>query len=247
MTTLADDLEAFGLTPNETKIYLALLKLGPTTSGKIIKETKIRVSAVYYALNNLQEKGLVTHVIKANRKQFQAAEPGQLLAFAEEKRRLAEDLIPRLEPLVKSAKEPVSAVVHEGYKGYKGVYDRLFRTLKKGDEYFVFGARQIGDPVNEELNIMLTSFHRLREKRGIKAKIIFNEDVRKNVLEKTPEFKLMETRFMATPTNSYVLTYADRVITFLFTERLLAVEIVSKEVADSYREFFKLMWKSAER
>ena len=241
-----EELEKLGLSKNEAKIYIALLKIGPSTSGAIIKESGIYVSAAYYVLENLIKKGLVSHITKANRKYFQASEPKQLSFLVEEKEKILAEIIPQLESIKSNLnEEPVRTTVHEGFKGFKGVYDRILRTLKKGEEYYVFGARPMGDPFTKTLNIMLSNYHKQREKAGIKIKIIHNQDVKENLIKMTKDFKLMESRFMKNQTNSYTLIYADRVINFLYVKRLIAIEIISQEVADSYKEFFKLMWKVA--
>ena len=79
-------LEKIGLTKNEVKIYLKLLELGLTTSGAIIKKTGIHNSKVYDGLERLANKGLVTHVIISNIKNFKAVSPDRLLDFLEDKK-----------------------------------------------------------------------------------------------------------------------------------------------------------------
>lgn len=239
------DLEKLGLSKNEAKVYEALLKLGSSTSGKIIKETGIYVSATYYTLENLIKKGLVTYITKANRKYFQASEPKQLISLIEEKNKTLIEIIDRLERIKVPIEESVNTIVYEGYKGLKSVYDRILQTLKKGEEYYVWGPRQIGDPINKPLDTMLINYHKRRAKKGIKVKIIFSKDIKDKILSDKEIIELMERKFVYALTNSFVLIYADRVINFLYTKRLIAIEIISQEVADSYRKFFKLMWKTA--
>ena len=88
--TIETILEEIGLTKNEIKIYLALLKFGSTSTGAIIKETKIHASKVYDGLERLADKGLVTHVIIANTKHFKAVNPDRLIDFLDDKKRLIE-------------------------------------------------------------------------------------------------------------------------------------------------------------
>ena len=57
-------LEKLGLSKAEIKVYLTLLELGSTQSGRIVRETDFRKSTVYESIRRLQEKGLVSHVIK---------------------------------------------------------------------------------------------------------------------------------------------------------------------------------------
>ena len=79
-------LNKIGLTNNESKIYLSLRILGTTTTGPLIKKSKIHASKVYEGLNRLIEKGLVTYVVKSNTKYFQAVEPERLFDLIEKRR-----------------------------------------------------------------------------------------------------------------------------------------------------------------
>ena len=85
-------LENIGLTKNEIKIYLALLDLGLTSSGAIIKKTGIHTSKVYDGLERLSEKGLTSHIIKSNTKYFKAVNPDRLIDFIRDKKKKLEEL-----------------------------------------------------------------------------------------------------------------------------------------------------------
>ena len=56
---LEKELEKIGLTEKEAAVYLALLKLGPTTALKIARETGIKRPTVYTTLDALKGRGLV--------------------------------------------------------------------------------------------------------------------------------------------------------------------------------------------
>ena len=53
-------LERIGLSPNEVKIYLTLLRLGASKAGKIAKEAQVDRSATYDSLKRLLEKGIIS-------------------------------------------------------------------------------------------------------------------------------------------------------------------------------------------
>ena len=63
-------LEKFGLTEGESKVYLALLKIGKSTIGDIVKEANVSNSKVYDILDRLNKKGLIGIVTENNRKSF---------------------------------------------------------------------------------------------------------------------------------------------------------------------------------
>ena len=238
-------LEEIGLSKNEIKVYLALLKLGKTTSWKLMSETGIQVSALYYCLDNLIKKGLASYSIIANKKHFQAASPEQLIQLVDNRKKQLEIILPELKAIQKTSEERIQTNVYENYKGFKGIYDRLLRVMQKGDTYYVFGARQIGDKANKNTNLMLINFHKQRDKQGIKIKIIFNKDVEKEVKKVAKGFKHMNFKFSNINTNSFVLIYDNRIVNFLYTEKLIAIETISKDVYESYKKFFEEMWKTA--
>ena len=80
-------LEELGLSKNEAKIYLFLLKRGATTTGSIIKETGTANSRVYESLNILIKKGLVSYNIQKDGKHFQAVDPKDFLILKKKGRK----------------------------------------------------------------------------------------------------------------------------------------------------------------
>ena len=75
-------LEEFGLTKNEVKIYLTLLKMGRALAGEITEKSGIHRRNVYDSIERLMKKGLVSFIIQNNRKYFRA--PFQLTSPASE-------------------------------------------------------------------------------------------------------------------------------------------------------------------
>src|SRR3989338_7705518 len=106
-------LQKLGLTDSEAKVYLALLKIGEFTSkGAILKEAKIAPSKIYYVLDKLMDKGLISTITKNNVKHFAAAPPARLNDYLEKKKQdfveeeqTALKLLPKLELLYKSFQE----------------------------------------------------------------------------------------------------------------------------------------------
>src|SRR3990167_5828378 len=89
-------LEELGFTHNEALTYTALLGIGETTTGAIVKKTGLHRVLIYDALESLIRKGLASYVIKENIKYFQAADPQRLLDFIQEKEEQAKSIIPEL-------------------------------------------------------------------------------------------------------------------------------------------------------
>src|SRR3989344_9492336 len=97
-------LEEIGLTPGEVKVYLALLKIGQSSTGAIAKESQVSRSKLYSILDKLAKKGLVGHLMKGEVTYFKAMEPKRIIDYMEEKNRqfdqhkeLIRKMLPELE------------------------------------------------------------------------------------------------------------------------------------------------------
>ena len=234
-------LEKIGLTKNEIAVYISLLELGSSTTGPLTKKSGLHASRVYESLNKLIEKGLVSFVIKANRKYFSAADPDKILDIIEEEKRQAQELLPQLKLLKREKTAEEKATVYEGYKGVRSVYDNIVRTLNKGDEILVFGARGADESFMSKT--FFIEYTKRRVAKDIKMKIIFNADAKKTG-EYYSKLKNTEVKYMPPDmkTPAAVDIYANNVGTLILKPKPMVFLITSKEVADSYREFFKLFW-----
>ena len=119
-------IEELGLRHNEALIYIALLEIGETTTGAIVKKTSLHRVLIYDALESLIKKGLVTFVIKENRKYFQATDPNRLLDFLREKEEIAKSLLPELSLKREQAKtkQQVSIYMADTVGPYYNIYQK---------------------------------------------------------------------------------------------------------------------------
>lgn len=100
-----DDLAKLGFSEKESTLYLALAETGKTTATSLARKTKLSRSSVYFVLEALKGRGLISAETKNKTTLFTAQHPSALgdvirrerdelaekLGFAE---RLAKDLLP---------------------------------------------------------------------------------------------------------------------------------------------------------
>ncbi|MBU0458740.1 hypothetical protein KKF03_04840, partial [Patescibacteria group bacterium] len=79
-----DLLSKIGLSENEAKIYLVLLKLGPLSAYQIAQRTGIYRPHVYDKLSTLIQKGLVSYVQQGKKRIFSPAPPSKVLDYLKE-------------------------------------------------------------------------------------------------------------------------------------------------------------------
>lgn len=244
-----DSLMHAGLTDGEVKTYLALLKLGPSTSGPIVDEAGISRSIIYHILDKLMEKGLVSYIIKDKTRHFQAADPGQIERYLDEKekdfeanRKEIEKLLPNLLAMRKSAKES-TAQIYEGFKGMQTVHEHSYPKLKKDEEFYYLGIPQVQQ---EKYHLYWNRDHRRRIKAGIKCKLLFNQGTDIKILKNRNSFKGCDSRYMPIDiqTPAWFMGYKDTAVIGLVEEEI-AIEIVNQKIADSFKAYFDAFWKKS--
>lgn len=233
-------LEDIGLTSNEIKVYMALLELGSSPAGKITKKSQTNRTNVYDALERLMDKGLVTYVIQANRKYFEAVNPRRIIEILKEKEENMEKILPELEQKFSISKEKQEAMLYKGKKGMKSIAEDVLRCGAK--ETCIFGAE--GNFV-EIMQHYAWQWHKRRKKLSIRIRIIYNEKLRGKRHKKM--FPLIKMKFISkeydTPATTWL--YGDKVAIIVWSEPIIATVIKSKEVFKSYYNFFNILWKIA--
>lgn len=239
-------LKEMGFTKNEISVYIALLQIGATTAGPLTKKSRIHRSRVYEALERLIAMGLVSYNVQANKKYFRAQNPQVLIDIADEKKRQIMELVPILSALQETEEERQETTVYEGYKGLRTVFDNAINQLNKGDEILVFGARSGQDISSETWTAFFSNFNKKRIEKRIKYKIIFNTDLKNaKIIKEFSKSKLTQVRFISQKTLAGINIHGDNVAIIVWKKKPYVFLITSKEVSESFKEYFKILWEHA--
>ena len=246
------DLRKIGLTEGEIKVYKALLELGVCTKTKLAKESGIAPSNIYDVTNRLIEKGIVSKIEKNNVAHFSPANPNHLLGFLNQKedeikkeKDFVNSILPTLLAKYKDRKEKINIEIFEGWNGMKTIFTDLINECKKGDNNYIFGAG-IGES-STQADIFFSKFSKLREKKGIITNIIFNEELRtrKSRVNFFIKSELCNVRFINQTTPTEINFYKDKSCIIILLKDPIIIRITGKKVADSFKEYFDLMWNLA--
>lgn len=243
---IESNLEQLGLTKIESRVYTALINLGSTTTGPLVKKTELHRATVYDALKRLMEKGLVTFIIKEKTKYFQVVNPEHFLDLIQEKKleienkeKTARKIIKELNQIQEQAKTKESASIFQGKRGIRTIFEDILNYR----EYFAFASK---GKFKEILGIYFDQFQRKKKQKKIKSKILIEEGLKESDYVKSIHG---EIRFLSKeynyPTATFI--YGNKIAFFVFTEYPTAFLIESKEVVESYRSYFGLLWKIAKK
>jgi|SRR3989344_4313546 len=238
-------LERIGLTEGECQVYEALLALGLSRTGVITKRASIASSKVYEVLHRLLNKGLVSYVVKNGVRYYDATPPERLIDFLEERKEgLAEaqadiqKIIPALKAKQGKAEQRNQTVVYLGLEGPKIVLREILDAGKLGESHYGFGTDV--DPYAQHLPHALRNYIAECKKYKFKQRLLFakgflSPNTEAEIRYLSPEY-LLPVRTMI---------YGNKVAIVDFTKPVTTIVIEKKEVADSYRKHFELLWKIA--
>lgn len=246
---LSDTLEDFGLTRYESASYLALLQLGQTGAGQVIRKTGLHRQFVYSALKNLVERGLVAEQLHNRQKLFHIPDPREIGRRESERYRAVRSILPELLAL-----QP------------KGTKDASIETYSGGDEFFIALLSSIDSAARTDSVVRImgggsgTEFYSILQgryadyvrytkkakvaKRLIASAASYSEYKTKFSREQRSELRLVPFGMNAP---SYTRMTKECVDIMVFGEEPLVIRIWNRTVAKAHIEHFELLWKTAEK
>jgi len=237
-------LREWGLSKNEVKVFMAVLKLGPSSVGRITEKSEIHRRNVYDALERLAERGLVGSVIKNNVKFFEVADPTMLLDIIKsEKEKISEMetklqlILPKLLTIKNLGFEKEDVRIYIGAESRRIVFEDIIRSSKAN---LVLG----GHTPSKLTKIYLMKWHKRRIRAGVRDRMIFCQPTKwSRELARMP---LTEVRYLPKEINtkSVINIYDKKVAILLWSkEKQVSIVIDNKNVAEDFREYFNFLWK----
>ncbi len=249
MDSVQKQLEELGLTPNEVKVYMASLEVGPATAQQLAAKAAVVRPTAYVAIGGLVKRGLISSHTRGKKQYFQAERPAQLMRLIdEEKKKLAEresklkSMLPGLESLIAIAGEKPEVKYYEGLEGLQAMYQVLYESKAKAIDV-------IGNPsefirlVPEPIRVM----HILKmRKQGIKGREIYlaNRKFKQHFASdnKTWKFKSWKGNFQNT--NSEIAVFGDFVTILTYESQVRGFVIKSAATAKIVKVLFETAWQA---
>jgi HTH-type transcriptional regulator, sugar sensing transcriptional regulator len=233
-------LEELGLTSNESKVYLALLRLGIASVSSISKESNVDRTLIYELLSKLSSKGLVSSVVKTNKRYYEAASPEKLQALLDEKEATLKSVMPQLMGLYDFKQEKQDVHFFKGKQGVKTILEQL---LVEKSEWKIFGVNKA---TKENIASYLPQLHRKRIEKKQFFRAIFSDEsldrAREIAAMKFTEVRILSSDYM-TPTHISIVD--DKLAIILWSEDPIGILIESNEIAKGFETYFKILWTLA--
>ena len=243
-------LTEFGLTKNESLLYLTLLKIGESKVSELIKGADFKSGKIYQVLDSLINKGLVSYIIKNNVKFYVAQNPKKLYEYITMQKLKLEkqedeftQQLPQLEHMYKENKDLCSVKVYEGVVGIRTAMFQIIEKLPQDGLLVAYGCS-----TSEKRDVILQwrRCDELLKKKNITYKAILSwlTPEHREIRRKDP-IKSKNRRYLkATDVSNFVV---GENITILFNfEEPNCIVIENLEYANQFKILFNVLWKVAE-
>jgi len=246
-------LREIGLTENETKVYLALLKLKKGTKTNIVREAKVLSSKVYEILDRLIQKGFVAYFIENGVKTFVPVHPNNVESIFEDK---IHDLEKQKIILDKYLKKFFSrqdefltdAQIFKNWKGFQQALLIILDDLKNKDTYHILGLNSTEDP--EEGFLHIPKIAKKFDEKKIIRKVILRSSDKEIMLKYLKEYgnkKLWNVRHFPTVGPLEIGMSNNYIILNLLEKEPISILIKNKNIRNSFLHYFNAIWKISER
>jgi len=231
-----EKLREAGLTGNESRVYNELSTKGQLSANEVAKALSMDRTLSYTVLNHLIEKGLATYHIKSNKKYFEATNPENLLNSVRKKEFVITDLIKDLNKIKKTTNSPFEINIYEGKEGLRS----WMNIAMSHKEFLSIGAT--GRAFYELYE--LQAFSKTIKKNQFNVRIIGNKEY-----AGTEAFNLpyIEYGYLKEKSEATTSVFGEYISIHLIKGKPFIILIKNKEIAQSYRNYFEVLWRSAKK
>jgi sugar-specific transcriptional regulator TrmB len=234
MIDYEERLQKSGLTGNEARVYLQLLKSGTASANDLSRKIGMDRTLTYTVLNHLIEKGMANYTVKDNKKFFTASNPENLLHPLKEKEAFILDTIPLLKKIEVALGADYEVRVFEGRDSLRMFLKEVLVT----QSFCSFGASAISYKMLYETPRLAKEIAR----NNVNARVIAHNDYRTHEMTKVKQVKY---RFLDARSETTTSIVGDKVILIFVIEKPIVIVIKSKKVAESFQNHFEVLWKVA--
>ncbi len=237
-----EQLKSLGLTDNEVRIYLLLLQHGSLSPAEISQKLGLHRGYVYDALDRMQEKEVVSTVVLNDKKSFQATSPETLVELLALKLEEFQKTVPELMKLESFSKEDTTVGLNKGRRSYRTLIKDVIASTRPKQEILLFGIDE-ETLVTEIEPIYLKQYVNALAKRGIHERIIIKTGA-KTLVSKNLQYRELAEEFIG---KTAQIIYGNKVALFLRGNPHHLIIIENKDIAETYRKQFELLWKTAKK
>ncbi len=244
------ELQDFGLSDKEARVYLAALEIGRATADQLAKHSKIVRSTTYVQLESLMKMGLMS-----------TYEEGKKTYFAPESPELLKRLLLKQKEEMNSKEQELTNILPFLLQQFEGAGERPVVRFFLGKQGIVVLRDEVLMTSKKEIEVISSAgdleaiftlaerqeYSKHRAQKGIKTKLLYTRAEGKF---EDPPLQLTERAFISPqllPLATDIVIFDDCVGIMTLKGSLVGVIMKSKEINESFRSIFDFLWAQAEK
>jgi len=247
---LDKELQKIGLSDKESKVYLAALELGQASVQNIARKADVNRATTYSILEALIKKGLCSTTEKEKKVFYFTSPPESLLSIFELKRKQMEteedafkNLLPDLNSIFNKQADKPTVRFFDGRQGLLNSVAEFYREKSEPNEpvRMLYNKDLIEKVIDEKER---QKFRKIRLSREIKSKVIYNYET--GVLKTNVDGQRRKVNLQEYPISCDIEILGDAVLFVPLTDKLHAVLIKDRQIAETIKILYNLAWLGAE-
>lgn len=242
---LFKDLQQFGLSEKEARVYMALLEIGEASVGHITQKSGVKRTTVYDVIEDLKASGLVGMIKKEKKTLYFAEDPRSLEGKLEEKKESLKRMLPELLSIANFLDNKPKIRFYEGKEGIKEVYKD---TLHYPDQELLAWVAEEAIEAFDEAFLNAYYLPRRVEKkiwvRAIAPDVPLMQQYKGQDISSLRKTRLIDAKRF--PLDAEINLYGRNKIAIMSFSEQTSLIIESEKIFRTLKSIFECQWESLE-
>lgn len=236
---IEESLRSIGFIDREIKIYLALLELGDSTVLPIATKAEIKRPYAYDILEDLQKKGIVTHIEKNGRRRYIAENPDKITGMLQDRMQTFLAALPELKSIYNYAPNKPKVRFYEGIDEVKQIYEQLVHVKAYDCIYSPDFLLPIWGQYSNDLG-------RRVAQNGVEAREILASTIKPVGYEKYYKKPLQQIKYLpeSVKLSTDIVLYENKLALVSYDHNIHTVVIEGSGIVSTHKTMFDLLWSS---
>ncbi len=250
---MKNELKNLGLTEKEIDIYLAGLKLGPTTAQYLADSSGVKRPTVYFIIDQLKKRGLVNQSFLKRKKVFEMAPPEKLKKFIEEEKEKLKKketginkIISGLQVMASKSEFASDIKIYEGYDATMDILIELGKT--KSPTYSFYSSHYFPLEDYEKIKKTIAEFNKVKRMAKSKLYVITDQKPLTSKFYPAADEEIREFQFLPEDIQLPAMVDISEDVVALSSVRdgYSCIVIKNKTIADTLRIIHGIVWQNLE-
>jgi HTH-type transcriptional regulator, sugar sensing transcriptional regulator len=252
---LVSSIEDLGLSNKEARVYLACLRIGPSSVQSIAEESGIKRVTTYVILESLVGLGLMSQTTKGKKTYFIAEDPLNLERLIDRRQQELKEqkqnfnkILPELHGLKLQPKDSPTVKFYDSSDGIKTILNSFLEHAKRPEIDTVYGFSNLDLVLSFFPEFRAAMANPWRSKAGVHSQFLYTSK-QGPIMKETDEIRNRESRWLPPDkfpiAGDFTIVGSNVLMLSLGASHPIGITFDSEELAEGLRVMFLAAWEAA--